>query len=149
MAINRYKFKKTLAYNNRAMANIRSKIESNQRLLTLIRSDLPANLAPYIVGCTLKNDRLFIYTESATWATKLRFHANNILQNFNRSQQLAISRVVVRITTSETQYKERKRQPKKPASISIAAIQSSAHGTNGDLQKALLKLTKTLLSKLT
>jgi hypothetical protein len=116
-------------------------------LLKLIQSSLPANLVPHAVGCTIKNDRLFVYAESATWATKLRFHANRMLQNINRSGQSGINRVVVRMTKSQTQYTERLRQPKRPASAIIAAIQSSAYGTDGDLQRALLKLTKTLSSK--
>lgn len=143
----RYNFKYTLAYNTQGMARILANIEKNQQLLNRVRASLPGNISAHAVGCVITNDRLLVFAESATWATRLRFHANSLLAKVNGPGYPVINKVIIRMTTGVNKPIERKQSPKNPTLSSIEAIQHSAHATDGELQKSLLKLSKTLKSR--
>lgn len=142
-----YNFKKTLAYNNRALSIIRAKVAINQEWLRLINSGLTDDLASHIVACVIKNDNMLVYVESAAWAHRLRFYSDCILSNINKSSQVTVKKLLVKITIISLRQPKQKRHLKKPLPDTITGIAQSAQGTNDDLQRALLNLIKTLRNR--
>ena len=143
-----YNFKRSLSYDNRILATILANVEKNRHLLTLTQSCLPDTISTHIIGSVIEQTKLIVYVESAVWATKLRFHGKSLLRKINKFNLPVIDKVIVRITTELRGDNARHRLPNSPASTSITAIQHSAQGTEGELQKSLFRLSETLKSKL-
>jgi hypothetical protein len=72
-------FKRSLSFQNRTMAFFYSQIEQQQRILQRIKAVLPEVLAKQVRHCLIRDKKLLIYTDSAAWASQLRFYKSTIL----------------------------------------------------------------------
>jgi hypothetical protein len=73
-------FKKvSLTTQNRTMAYYYSQIAQQQQLLTRVKAVLPYSIACQIRYCLIKEKKLLLYTDSATWASQIRFYNKAIL----------------------------------------------------------------------
>ncbi len=67
------------------------------RLTRSLRDALPPPLAEHCRVADLRRDRLVLATDSAAWATQLRYHAATILGHLRRSHGLGVRSLRVQI----------------------------------------------------
>ena len=146
MATRTPSFKQALSQPNRSLANLYSQIEQQKKLLSTIKTALPAQLAEHAQHCVITEKKLLLYTDSAAWATQLRFYNKAILKVIEPITRHRIEILQIRISEPiDSQPEKPKRTAKIPAPDKIAAIRSNATDHSDDpLSRALLKLSATL-----
>ena len=146
MATHTLSFKQALSHPNRPLANLYAQIEQQKKLLAAIRTNLPKQLADHALHCVITDKKLLLYTDSAAWATQLRFYNRAILKSIDPFIRHRIEILQIRISEPiDSQQEKKKRIAKIPAPDKIAAIRSNAMDDADDpLSRALLKLRSTL-----
>jgi hypothetical protein len=139
-------FKASLSFQNRTMAYFYGQIEQQQGLLNCIQAVLPEALAKQARHCLIRDKKLLIYTNSAAWASQLRFYKSAILAAIMPMTRTPVDILQVKIIKGQTGLiSEFKRKPKIPSAEKIEAIQSqSLTISDNQLRLALLKLSSTL-----
>ena len=139
-------FKVSLSFQNRTMAYFHSQIEQQQRILQRVQAALPDHLKKQARHCLIKDKKLLIYTDSAAWASQLRFYKSVILAAIAPLTKTPVEIMQVKIITGQTGGILRiKRKAKIPSAEQIEVIRS--HGltvSDNQLRLALLKLSTTL-----
>ncbi len=139
-------FKVSLSFQNRTMAYFHSQIEQQQRILQRVQAALPDPLKKQARHCLIKDKKLLIYTDSAAWASQLRFYKSVILAAIAPLTKTPVEIMQVKIITGQTGGILRiKRKAKIPSAEQIEVIRS--HGltvSDNQLRLALLKLSTTL-----
>ena len=139
-------FKVSLSFQNRTMAYFHSQIEQQQRILQRVQAALPDPLKKQARHCLIKDKKLLIYTDSAAWASQLRFYKSVILAAIAPLTKTPVEIMQVKIITGQTGGILRiKRKAKIPSAEQIDVIRS--HGltvSDNQLRLALLKLSTTL-----
>jgi hypothetical protein len=131
-----------LSYQNQTMAYFHGQIRQQKRLLQAIQKLLPLDLAEHIHCCLIKDKKLLIYTDSAAWASQLRFYNATLLA----STEPLVTTVQIKVITQQVglvTHSERK--ARLPSSEKIAELQKDSLSIADEpLQVALLKLSATL-----
>lgn len=141
-------FKSTLDFEGRPLTLCLEKITEQKRMLREIRSALPAHIAEHVMHCVSHADRCILYTESAVWASQIRFFHQVILNKIHASGQQKIVRVQVKVLPLNHAEQPR-RLPKLPSSeIAQVIWQQADHQSHDVLAVALCKLAKTLCKRL-
>jgi len=121
----------------------------NQQLAILekVRAVLPKELAGHALHCVVRNHKLLVYTDSASWASQLRFYGATLLAAFESDPCVLVSEIQFKInnisTTSEAASISKTIIPPKTAAIEIRKLSLTA--TDPQLKQALEKLRSTLL----
>lgn len=128
------------------MAYFYSQIEQQQRVLQRIRAVLPENLAKQARHCLIKDKKLLVYTDSATWASQLRFYNSAILAAIAPLTRTPVELLQIRIITGQTGLIwGTQRKAKIPSVEKIELIRNdSLTVSDNQLRLALLKLSATL-----
>ena len=139
-------FKKSLAYPNRTMVYLHSQIEQQQRILKQIKAVLPDNLAKQTKHCLIKDHNLLVYTDSAIWASQLRFYNSAILASIKTLVKSPINNLQIKIITRPSGLTETAiRKANLPSLEGIDLIRKNSLCISDDkLSAALLKLSATL-----
>jgi hypothetical protein len=139
-------FKTPPYWQNRMTAHIRSEIEQQQRLLQRIQSSLPEALKKQVRHSLIKDNKLLIYTDSAVWASQLRFYNKIILAGIAPLTRETIGIMQVKIMTIPTGVAlQSVRKANIPSADTIESIRNhSLTIMDNQLQQALLKLSSTL-----
>jgi hypothetical protein len=139
-------FKASLSFQNRTMAYFHSQIEQQQRILQRIHSVLPEELAKQVRHCLIRDKKLLIYTESAVWASQLRFYNSAILTAIVPLTRAPVEIMQIKIIAGQTGLNlGPKRKPKIPSVEKIELIRNnSLTVSDNQLRLALLKLSATL-----
>ena len=139
-------FKASLSFNNRTMAYFYSQIEQQLRILKCIQAVLPEALAKQAKHCLVKDKKLLIYTDSAAWASQLRFYKSAILAAIMPLTRTPVEKLQIKIITGQTGLIiGSKRMAKIPSVDKIEYIRShSLAVSDNQLRLALLKLSSTL-----
>jgi len=139
-------FKKSLAFPNRTMVYLHSQIEQQQRILKQIKTVLPDNLAKQTKHCLIKDHKLLVYTDSAIWASQLRFYNNAILASIQTLVKTPIESLQIKIISRTTGLIiTTQRKANLPSLEGIDLIRKhSLSITDDKLSVALLKLSTTL-----
>ncbi len=139
-------FKASLSFRNRTMAYYYSQIEQQQRILQRIQAVLPEALAKQARHCLIRDKKLLIYTDSATWASQLRFYNSAILAAITPLTRTPVEIVQIKIIASQTGLiSGSKRKANIPSAEKIEVIRShSLTVPDNQLRLALLKLSTTL-----
>jgi len=139
-------FKASLSFQNHTMAYFYSQIEQQQRILQRIRAVLPEALAKQARHCLIRDKKLLIYTDSAVWASQLRFHNSVILAAIMPLTRTPVEILQIKIMTVQTGIIfGTRRKAKIPSVEKIEYIRShSLAFSDNQLQLALLKLSSTL-----
>ena len=139
-------FKKSLAYPNRTMVYLHNQIDQQQRILQQIKAVLPDELAKQTKHCLIKDHKLLVYTNSAIWASQLRFYNSAILGSIQSLVKSPIESLQIKIisrTTGLTETSQRKANL--PSLEGIDLIRKHSLSISDDkLSVALLKLSTTL-----
>ncbi len=139
-------FKAALSFPNRAIAHFYSRIEQQRLVLQHIRAALPEALAKHARYCVINDKKLLIYTDSAAWASQLRFYNKAILAAATPMTRDAVTIMKVKILTEQ---KSPDTQPVRKAAVpSLEKIEIIRNlGLNvpdNQLKQSLLKLSATL-----
>lgn len=62
-----------------------------------MRALLPAELAAHVTGAALHDDTVVVLTDSAAWASRLRFHALELVARLAPRYDGAVTRVRVKV----------------------------------------------------
>jgi hypothetical protein len=138
-------FKASLSFQNRTIAYLYSQIELQQRLLKRIQAVLPDALATQVRYCLIRDKKLLVYTDSAVWASQLRFYNSVILAAVMPLTRTAVE-VQIRIIKGQTGIIAAfKRRANIPSVEKIELIRNNSRTVPDDqLSVALLKLSTTL-----
>jgi len=139
-------FKTSLSFQNRTIAYYYSQIEQQKRVLQCIQAVLPETLAKQAKHCLIKDKRLLIYTDSAVWASQLRFYNSAILAAIPPLTRTSVEIMQVRIIAERTGHNLISvRKANIPSEEKIAIIRNDSLYINDDqLKLALLRLSATL-----
>jgi len=139
-------FKVSLSFQNRTTAYFYSQIEQQQRILQRIQAVLPEVLAKQARHCLIRDKKLLIYTDSAVWASQLRFYKSVILAAIMPLTRTPVEILQIKIIAAQTGIiLGTRRKAKIPSVEKIEYIRShSLAFSDNQLQLALLKLSSTL-----
>ncbi len=139
------KFKPALSHSNRAIASLMLQVDRQKKILGIVRSVLPEPLAKQVKCCLVKDRKLLLYTESAAWASQLRFYSQ-ALEEMTRSKcGETVEATKVRITHSIKAPDSEPLEPKIPSLENIGLIRENVeNASDSPLKASLLKLGKTL-----
>jgi hypothetical protein len=139
-------FKPSLSFQNRTLAYFYNQIEQQKRILQRIQAILPETLAKQARHCLIKDKKLLIYTDSAAWASQLRFYNSAILAAIAPLTRTSIEIMQVKIIAKRTGLILRSiRKANIPSREKIAIIRNDGLNiTDDQLKLALLRLSATL-----
>lgn len=139
-------FKAALAFPNRTIAHFYSRIEQQRQVLQHIRSVLPEALAKQARYCVINDKKLLIYTDSAAWASQLRFYNQAILAAIAPITRESIILMQIKILTDQKNPETPAvKKTNIPSSEKIEIIRNlSVNVSDNHLKQALLKLSATL-----
>ena len=139
-------FKGSLSFQNRTMAYFYSQIEQQQRILQRIQVVLPDALAKQARHCLIRDKKLLIYTDSAAWASQLRFYNSAILAAIAPLTRTPVEILQIKIIAGQTGFIQGpKRKAQLPSVEKIESIRNhSLTVSDNQLRSALLKLSTTL-----
>ena len=128
------------------MAYFYSQIEQQQRILQRIQVVLPEALAKQARHCLIRDKKLLIYTDSAAWASQLRFYNSAILAAVVPLTRTPVEIMQIKIIAGQTELNlGPKRKAKIPSVEKIEVIRNhSLTVSDNQLRLALLKLSTTL-----
>lgn len=118
-------------------------IARQQALLAVIKTGLPDALAEHVRHCVLSGSLLLVYSDSASWASQIRFFNKSILEKVHGAGELAIVRLQVRIVEPISAPAGPRRKARLPSRECIASIGPGAASGNA-LGDALARLQATL-----
>lgn len=128
------------------MAYYAGQIEQQKRILGQVQNALPTVLAKQARHCLIKGKTLLIYTDSAIWATQLRFYKQAILTSVAKLSREPAEIIQIKIMTEPTgPSMQVTRTAKIPSATTIAIIRNDGLGvSDNQLKQALLNLSSTL-----
>ena len=142
-------FKSALDFPGRQLALSLAIIAEQKKLLAVVRTALPPEIAENIQHCVCSGSRMLVYTATASWASQIRFYSVDIVNKLAVSGQQNIKSLQVRITpTLEQQY--RRRTARLPSAENITLLSQQLPGVEQDdiLKSALSRLAKTMEKRL-
>lgn len=146
MAQNAQPLKPVLAYPNKTIAQLCLQIKQQLALLEHIQAALPKDLANHAFHSVLNNKKLLIYTDSAIWASQLRFYGKTMLTAIGSVTSAPVSVLQVKVisipATAPTGPKRKPVIP--PQKVADAIRNNSLIATDPQLKQALGKLSSTL-----
>jgi len=139
-------FNAPLSCQNRTITYYYHQIERQKRILQHIQSVLPAALAKQARHCLIRDKTLLIYTDSAIWATQLRFYNKIILASIAQLSSEPVETIQIKIITESTGLSpQTARKARIPSAATIKIIRNDGLGVfDNQLKQALLKLSSTL-----
>ena len=139
-------FKVSMSFQNRTIQYFYSQIEQHQRLLDVIKKSLPNALAKQTRHCLIKDEKLIIYTNSATWGSQLRFYKEKILTSIIGLTKSPVETIQIKVITYHTGLAlTNVRKAKLPSIENIEVIRNNGQTiSDNQLKRALLNLSKTL-----
>jgi hypothetical protein len=128
------------------MAYFYNQLEQQHKILQKIQTVLPDRLAKQTRHCLLRERKLIIYTDSATWATQLRFYNSAILDAVITLTKTPVESMKIKIITGTSGIvSSTTRVAKLPSVEKIEAIKmDSLTIEDNQLRLSLQKLSATL-----
>jgi hypothetical protein len=146
MTQKRQTLKPILAYPNKSIAQLSLQINQQLAILGQIKSVLPIELQVHVLHSVLNGKKLLIYTDSANWATQLRFYGETMLAVFKSNCSTPATVLQVKIindvATAKVNPKNKATIPSQRVSYEIRKL--SLVTTDPQLKQALSNLSSTL-----
>jgi hypothetical protein len=151
-------FKAALSFPNGTIAYYCSQIAQQKQVLQRIHEVLPIAIAEHALHCVVNGKKLLIYTDTAAWASQLRFYNRAILTAIAPVTRESVSIMQIKVRTEASPTERRRKSgdealqtmpPGKKANIpspeKIAFIHNhSLTVSDEQLKAALLRLSATL-----
>lgn len=147
MTVKKITYKPVLTYQNRMTRLLWHEIVQQKLVLQAIQLVLPENLAKQVKHCLIKNQGLLVYTDSAVWASQLRFYSTMMQVATAPLTATPITEVLIRIITQPAGFVARtERKARLPSPEKIAELQKDSLSITDELLRlSLLELGETLL----
>jgi hypothetical protein len=146
MTQKRQSLKPILAYPNKSIAQLSLQINQQLAILEQIKSALPTELQVHVLHSVLNGKKLLIYTDSANWATQLRFYGETMLTAFKSNKPTPVTLLQVKIinvaTTTKVSAKNKAIIPSQSVAYELGKL--SLVTADPQLKQALSKLSSTL-----
>ena len=129
-----------------------SRLVSQARALmaleTLLQALLPEPLKAHCRLLAIREDTLVLAADSPVWAARLRFHAPQLVKQFNRNQTVKLRTIQIRVRPPERIVPTQRRQSmSRRSKNSTTALQQVAQTVSDPgLKTALLRLANRQLS---
>jgi len=140
-------FETPLAYQNSTINSLLNQLEYQKNILRNIRTVLPKPLAQHAMHGLIKDHCLIIYTDSAVWATQLRFYQQTLLNDLTIAHARPLKALKIKLISEPTGVTGNS-LTNKPLMPSIEAIESMQIDimtiSDEPLRLALTKLNTTL-----
>lgn len=141
-----YGFQSAHAFGMAPIAGLQRTLAQQAQLLREIQLILPKPLAGHVIHCVLHAKQVTLFTDSASWASQLRFYQAAILQVCT---PLAGSAMKLRIKLLHREYRPpNQRKPRLPSLTTVHTLQSLVKTTDDELSQSLARLAQTLSQKL-
>lgn len=141
-------FKSAMDFNGRPLAMCLEKIAEQKQLLNRVQNSLPDDIAEHAIHCVLSNTRLLVYTDSAVWASQIRFFNREIVNGLSTNGRQTIGSVQVKILLTQASSTSQ-RNMRLPSAATIDGILGRVDDKRNDvLDIALAKLGRTLKKRL-
>ncbi|MCX7089275.1 MAG: DciA family protein [Methylococcales bacterium] len=141
-------FKPALRHQNKLLLHYKIQLQQQHILLDKVKAALPESLAHHACYCVIADRKVFIYTDTAAWASQLRFYTNAIHSTILKWREYAhIETVQIRILTSSPLTQTSCRKPIVPAAQTIKQICAARAHQQDSLSQALISLSNVLEKK--
>ncbi len=139
-------FKLAQSFQNRTLAVFQGRLNQQQALLRRLRNALPQSLANHLLHCVVNERKLLIYTDSAAWASQLRFLQQDLLQTAGKVQGHPLEKLQIRILADQLGAGPRtESKANLPSAEKIAMLRKQTNDIgDSPLQQALQRLGATL-----
>jgi hypothetical protein len=146
MTATKITYSPVLSFQNQITSQLHRQIAQQKQVLQAVQAVLPEHLAKQVRHCLIKDQKLLVYTDSAAWASQLRFYNTMMLTATESLTNQTLSSVQVRITISPSELiAHSERKARLPSQEKIAELQKDSLSIADDsLRLALLKLGATL-----
>ena len=143
-------FKPALRHQNKLLLHYKIQLQQQHILLDKVKASLPESLTHHACYCVITDRKVFIYTDTAAWASQLRFYTNAIHSAILKWREYAhIETVQIRILTSSPVTQTSCRKPIVPAAQTIKQICAARSHQQDSLSQALISLSNVLEKKRT
>ncbi len=117
-----------------------ARVDTQSKLLALVRAALPAELACQCLGATLAQDRLTVVAPSPVWASRLRYSFPLIQARLGESD-VVVERLLVRISPQRSAKTREMPKPKAISDSSATLLRQTAETVDDvELAAALRRL---------
>jgi hypothetical protein len=80
-----------------ALARVADDAAAHERLSRQVRGLLPPDLATHVLSVNLRDETLVIITDSAAWATRIRYQQGDIMQNLATQHGVIANKLVTKV----------------------------------------------------
>lgn len=142
-------FKSVLHYSKSILPKYQATLLQQKKLQTIIKECLPDNLSAHVHHCVASGPRILLFTDSANWATHLRFFQQQIIRSINAAGYPQLDNLRIRITSPLSQKNNASTRRKRiPSQKNIDIIRQHAlQQTDPKLNRSLLRLSATLRNR--
>jgi hypothetical protein len=142
-------FKAALSFPNRTIAHFYSQIEQQKQVLARIHAVLPTTITEHALHCVINGKKLLVYTDTAAWASQLRFYNSAILAAIAPVTRESVSIMQIKVRMEMlTKTSLPGRTPIIPSAEKIAFIHNhSLTVSDEQLKLALQRLSATLAKR--
>ena len=141
-------FQSAVDFKGGSLAMCLEKIAEHRELLHIVRAAIPPRIAEHANYCMPSGSLLLVYTDSAVWASQIRFFNVAILNKLQESGQQKITQVRVKVLAPVAEQMPR-RAVQLPSQATVGAMLAQVDETTADvLGAALSRLAKALQKRL-
>ena len=139
-------FKTPLQNQTRTLAILLGQIQQQNLIMQHVRAALPTALSTHVSHCLIKDGKLLVYTNSAVWATQMRFSGERILAAVTPITTRPVDKLHIKVITVQTGPSVQfKRKANVPSPEKIAMLQQDSLAIRDEAVRAsMLKLGATL-----
>jgi hypothetical protein len=142
-------FRSATAFPNRTLAHLHNQIQQQKLVLQRVHKILPTAIAKHVQHCVINGKKLLVYTDSASWATQLRFYNSAILTSIAPVTKGTVSIMQIKIRSEVLRATVKTRKPNIPSAEQIQHIhKQSLVIEDGQLKLALLRLSAAMEKRL-
>ena len=142
MAVKAQAFKLAISHQNNIIGRLCSQINQQLTILETIKAALPNELAGHALHCVCNNKKLILYTDSANWASQLRFHGDKLLAA--AAHCTSASTLQVKIVAADHDKKPKRKALIPSQTVADGILQQSQFSSDPNLKQALGRLGATL-----
>jgi len=89
-----------IQHSSKTLSQLRKRLDERGKLLLQVRAALPPRLVEYALSAGLQDGVLTLGTDSAAWASRLRYVAPELIDKFRLDYGVKVERVRVRVVHS-------------------------------------------------
>lgn len=120
-------------------------ILQQKQLQSVIQSCLPDNLSAHVFYCVASGTRILLFTDSASWATQLRFFQQQIIDSVKTKGNPQLNCLQIKVISLTLENRVSTRQKRIPCQKNIDIIrQHASQQTDPKLNHSLFKLSEAL-----